>query len=181
MDADIVFHQGSRFYSANLGCNGDGFYIENTGAHEFGHALGLEHSSVETATMWPNSGACETIRETPDPDDIAGLGSLYPGSSSPAPTTAPSAPSQLAVGVSASSPTSSLVLTWADTATNETGYRVERSPNGLSFAICAARIGCRVVRRQRADVGHCFLLSRLCLQFRRRVGLHERRLGSDAG
>jgi len=134
VDADIVFHEGSRFYSANLGCNGDGFYIENTGAHEFGHALGLEHSSVETATMWPNSGACETIRETPDPDDIAGLGSLYSGPSIPAPTTAPSAPSQLAVGVSASSPTSSLVLTWVDTATNETGYRVERSPNGSSFS-----------------------------------------------
>ena len=131
VDADIVFHESSRFYSANLGCNGDGFYIENTGAHEFGHALGLGHSSVELASMWPTSAACETVRETPDSDDIAGLGSLYPGSSSPAP---PSTPSQLAVGVSASSPTSSLVLAWLDTATDETGYRVERSPNGSSFS-----------------------------------------------
>jgi Matrixin len=87
VDADIMFHENSRFYSANIGCNGDGFYIENTGAHEFGHFLGLMHSSVDTASMWPNSGACETIRETLDPDDIAGLTSLYPGSSAPrAPT-----------------------------------------------------------------------------------------------
>lgn len=135
VDADIVFHESSRFYSANLGCNGDGYYIENTGAHEFGHALGLGHSAVDTASMWPSSGACETIRETPDPDDIAGLQSLYPGSSSPPPPTAPpSAPSQLAVGVSAASPTSSLVLAWVDTSTDETGYRVERSPDGSSFS-----------------------------------------------
>jgi len=133
VDADIVFHENSRFYSANIGCNGDGFYIENTGAHEFGHALGLAHSSVETASMWPNSGACETIRETPDPDDVSGLGELYPGSSSPTPA-APSAPTQLAAAVSASSPTSSLVLGWLDNATNETGYRVDRSPNGSSFS-----------------------------------------------
>jgi len=133
VDADIVFHENSRFYSANIGCNGDGFYIENTGAHEFGHALGLAHSSVETASMWPNSGACETIRETPDPDDVSGLGELYPGASSPTPA-APSAPTQLAAAVSAASPTSSLVLGWLDNATNETGYRVDRSPNGSSFS-----------------------------------------------
>jgi len=133
VDADIVFHENSRFYSANIGCNGDGFYIENTGAHEFGHALGLAHSSVETASMWPNSGTCETIRETPDPDDVSGLGELYPGASSPTPA-APSAPTQLAAAVSASSPTSSLVLGWLDNATNETGYRVDRSPNGSSFS-----------------------------------------------
>jgi hypothetical protein len=134
VDADIVFHESSRFYSANLGCNGDGFYIENTGAHEFGHALGLEHSSVETASMWPNSGTCETIRETLDPDDIAGLASLYSGSSNPPPTTPPSAPTQLAVALSAANPASSLILDWLDVATNETGYRVERSLNGSSFS-----------------------------------------------
>ena len=134
VDADIVFHENNRFYSANIGCNGDGFYMENTGAHEFGHVLGLAHSAVDTASMWPTSGACETIRETLDPDDIAGLTSLYPGSSSPPPTAPPSAPTGLAVGASAGSPTSSLVLAWVDTTTTETGYRVERSPNGSSFS-----------------------------------------------
>jgi len=134
VDADIVLHENNRFYSANIGCNGDGFYIENTGTHEFGHVLGLAHSAVDTATMWPTSGACETIRETLDPDDIAGLTSLYPGSSSPTPTAPPNAPTGLAVGASAGSPTNSLVLAWVDTATTETGYGVERSPNGSSFS-----------------------------------------------
>jgi len=134
VDADIVLHENNRFYSANIGCNGDGYYVENTGAHEFGHVLGLAHSAVDTATMWATSGACETIRETLDPDDVSGLVSLYPGSSSPAPTAPPSAPSGLAVGVSAASPTSSLVLAWVDNGTTETGYRVERSPNGSSFS-----------------------------------------------
>jgi len=134
VDADIVLHENNRFYSANIGCNGDGFYVENTGAHEFGHVLGLAHSAVDTASMWPTSGACETIRETLDPDDVAGLVSLYPGSSSPTPTAPPSAPSGLSAGVSAANPTSSLVLGWVDNATDESGYRLERSPNGSSFS-----------------------------------------------
>ncbi len=43
VDADIVYHENYKFYSGNLGCNGDGYYIENTGSHEFGHLLGLAH------------------------------------------------------------------------------------------------------------------------------------------
>src|SRR3954471_7335149 len=73
VDADVVYHENYKFYSGNLGCNGDGYYIENTGSHELGHLLGLAHSSVDTAAMWPYSGACETVRETLDPDDVAGL------------------------------------------------------------------------------------------------------------
>ena len=38
------------------------------------------------------------------------------------------------MGVSAGSPTSSLVLAWVDTATDDSGYRVERSPNGSNFS-----------------------------------------------
>ena len=47
LDADIVFHENYRFYSGNSGCNGDGYYIENAAAHEFGHALGLWHSASD--------------------------------------------------------------------------------------------------------------------------------------
>jgi Matrixin/Fibronectin type III domain len=132
IDADIVYHENSKFYSGNMGCNGDGFYIENTGAHEFGHLLGLGHSSVEIAAMWPNSGACETIRETLDPDDIAGLQSLYGGPTTS--TTTPSAPSSLAAAAGSSSPTSSIALSWSDNSTNESGYVVERSSDGATFA-----------------------------------------------
>ena len=132
VDADIVYHENYKFYSGNMGCNGDGYYIENTGSHEFGHLLGLAHSSVDTAAMWAYSGACETIRETLDPDDIAGLQSLYPGSTTS--TTAPSAPSGLTAAAGSASPTSSVAMSWADNATNETGYVVERSSDGATFS-----------------------------------------------
>ena len=132
VDADIVYHENYKFYSGNFGCNGDGYYVENTGAHEFGHVLGLGHSSVDTAAMWPYSGACETIRETLDPDDVAGLQSLYGGSTSS--TTAPSAPSGLTAAAASASPTSSIAMSWADNATNESGYNVERSSDGASFS-----------------------------------------------
>jgi hypothetical protein len=134
VDADIVYHENYKFYSGNMGCNGDGYYIENTGSHEFGHLLGLAHSSVDTAAMWPNSGACETIRETLDPDDLAGIQSLYPGSLSTPTLTAPTAPTGLTAGASSASPSSSIALAWSDTSTNEAGYMVERSADGASFS-----------------------------------------------
>ncbi len=45
-------------------------------AHEFGHALGLGHSRVRTATMWfaPRPGW-----RWLDPDDINGVRTIYPG------------------------------------------------------------------------------------------------------
>ena len=56
--------------------------------HELGHALGLGHSSVTSAVMFPSySGAKRTL----DSDDIAGIRAIYgpntPTSSVPEPTT----------------------------------------------------------------------------------------------
>jgi len=75
------------------------------------------------------SSYCDMTQLTLEADDIAGLESLYPGgggSSTPAPT----APASLSVGQSGSSPSSSLVLNWADTSSVESGFRVERSSGG---------------------------------------------------
>lgn len=80
LDADIVFYESFVFYTGNVGCT-SGHYIENAATHEFGHALGVAHSAVDTATMWPYASSCETVRETLDPDDVAAIESLYPPTS----------------------------------------------------------------------------------------------------
>jgi len=134
VDADIVFHEADHaFTTESYGCSGSAYFIENTGTHEFGHVLGLAHSSVDTATMWPYSSYCESTRETLDADDIAGIESLYP----PVSGSVPSAPSQLSVAISTASPSSSLSVAWVDNATNATGYQVERSADGSSFTAIA--------------------------------------------
>jgi hypothetical protein len=78
IDADIVFWDGGfTFFAGTSGCTG-GFYIEDIAAHEFGHALGLGHSTVSGATMYPSVSSCNTGNRTLDPDDISGVRSLYP-------------------------------------------------------------------------------------------------------
>jgi hypothetical protein len=78
IDADIVFWDaGFRFFSGSTGCSG-GFYIEDIAAHEFGHALGLGHSSTTGATMYPSVSSCSAGNRTLDADDIAGVRFLYP-------------------------------------------------------------------------------------------------------
>jgi hypothetical protein len=77
VDADIVFWDGAfKFFTGSSGCSG-GFYIEDIAAHEFGHALGMGHSAVTGATMYPSVSSCNQGNRTLDADDIAGLLSLY--------------------------------------------------------------------------------------------------------
>lgn len=78
IDADIVFwDEAFKFFAGTTGCSG-GFYIEDIAAHEFGHALGLGHSTVSTATMYPSVSSCNTGNRTLDADDVSGVRSLYP-------------------------------------------------------------------------------------------------------
>jgi hypothetical protein len=78
IDADIVFWDAAfRFFSGSSGCSG-GFYIEDIAAHEFGHALGLGHSTIGGATMFPSVSSCNAGNRTLDADDIAGVRFLYP-------------------------------------------------------------------------------------------------------
>jgi hypothetical protein len=136
VDADIMFHQGQRYFTGMTGCSGAGLYIEDIGTHEFGHALGLAHSSVSTATMRPATEYCSTVQVSLDPDDISGIRYLYPPTSTST-TQAPAAPSGLVVGVSATNPTAALSVSWSDNSSNESGFRLERSSDGASFATIA--------------------------------------------
>jgi hypothetical protein len=86
IDADMVFWDaGFQFFTGTTGCSG-GFYIEDVATHEFGHALGLGHSTTTAATMYPSISTCSQGARSLDADDIAGVLSLYP------PTTTPPTP-----------------------------------------------------------------------------------------
>ena len=85
IDADIVFWDGAfKFFTGSTGC-ANGFYIADIAAHEFGHVLGLGHSTVAGATMYPSVSSCATGNRTLAPDDIAGVEALYPPASTPLP------------------------------------------------------------------------------------------------
>ena len=60
---------GFRFFAGSSGCSG-GFYIEDIASHEFGHALGLGHSTSANATMYPSVASCNMGNRTLDADDI---------------------------------------------------------------------------------------------------------------
>lgn len=92
IDADMVFWDaGFQFFTGSTGCSG-GFYVEDVATHEFGHALGLGHSTVATATMYPSISTCSQQSRTLDADDIAAVLSLYPSSATP-----PIAPTRLRI------------------------------------------------------------------------------------
>jgi hypothetical protein len=128
LDFDTALYGGSTQFYAGSGCTG-GVYVENVMVHEFGHGLGLAHTSVGGATMYPSmSGYCDRTQLTLEADDIAGIESIYPsGSTSQKPT----APTSLAA---ATAGTANLTLTWTDRSSNESGFYVERSLNGNSFS-----------------------------------------------
>jgi len=83
LDSDIiVWDSRFTFYTGTSGCGAiaNSAYLEDIATHELGHALGLNHSSVATATMYPSYSYCSQELRTLDPDDIAGVQALYPGS-----------------------------------------------------------------------------------------------------
>jgi Matrixin/Carboxypeptidase regulatory-like domain len=51
--------------------------IQQILTHELGHVLGLDHSPIAAATMFPFSSEGETVRRTLGPDDVAGVRVLY--------------------------------------------------------------------------------------------------------
>jgi hypothetical protein len=76
-DADVYTNTAQPLYSSReAGCSGE-YDIDGIMTHEVGHVIGLGHSSVAGATMYPSVSACNTSPRSLAADDIAGRDDLY--------------------------------------------------------------------------------------------------------
>ncbi len=76
-DADVYTSQQHQFYSSReSGCSSE-YDIDGVMAHEVGHVIGIGHSNVAGATMYPSVSACNTGNRTLSSDDTAAKNDLY--------------------------------------------------------------------------------------------------------
>jgi len=80
-DADIVTNTAHNWADAGDPCNNPGqgpeFRIEGVMVHEVGHGLGLGHTNVSGATMFPSVSSCNNGPASTEADDEAGIDNLY--------------------------------------------------------------------------------------------------------
>src|SRR5688500_39297 len=77
-DADVYTNTKYKFYSSREGdgCSSE-FDIDGIMVHEVGHVIGIGHSNVTGATMYPSVSACNSGNRTLEADDIAAKNDLY--------------------------------------------------------------------------------------------------------
>ena len=78
-DADIYFNDSYSWTTqgedpGGAGCSGE-FYLEAVVRHEIGHLIGLGHSGVGSAVMYPSVSSCNDKQL--DADDIDGRDAIY--------------------------------------------------------------------------------------------------------
>jgi hypothetical protein len=77
-DADIYTNQRFSYTSSKEtdGCSGE-YDIDGIMVHEVGHVIGIGHSNVAGATMYPSVSACNIGNRTLEADDTAAKNDLY--------------------------------------------------------------------------------------------------------
>jgi predicted Zn-dependent protease len=77
-DADIYTNTRYSYTSSKEtdGCSGE-YDIDGIMVHEVGHVIGLGHSDVSGATMYPSVSSCNYNNRTLEADDLAGKNDLY--------------------------------------------------------------------------------------------------------
>ena len=77
-DADVYTNTKYNYFSSREtdGCSGE-YDIDGIMTHEVGHVIGLGHSTVAGATMYPSVSSCNTGNRTLEADDLAGKNDLY--------------------------------------------------------------------------------------------------------
>jgi len=77
---DMIFYDAWAFFGLLKGCVGTtcngGFYLQPIAAHEFGHAIGLDHNRCGDSLMYPYATYCG--QDMLSADDTACVVSLYP-------------------------------------------------------------------------------------------------------
>ena len=76
-DADIVTNGAFAWTSAGEASCSNEMYIEGVMVHEIGHGLGLGHTSVSGATMYPSVSYCNNGPASTEVDDENGIDNLY--------------------------------------------------------------------------------------------------------
>lgn len=75
VDADMELN--GKDYTFTVVREGGSIDLHNTVAHEAGHALGLDHSAVQTSTMFATAPEGEVSKRDLDTDDVLGLCDSY--------------------------------------------------------------------------------------------------------
>lgn len=76
-DADVYTNTAIQFYSSGeSGCSAE-YDINGIMVHEVGHVIGIGHSNVSGATMYPSVSACNTGPRSLEADDRAARDDLY--------------------------------------------------------------------------------------------------------
>ena len=77
-DADVYTNTRYNYYSSREtdGCSSE-YDIDGIMTHEVGHVIGIGHSNVADATMYPSVSACNSGNRTLESDDIAAKNDLY--------------------------------------------------------------------------------------------------------
>jgi hypothetical protein len=133
LDSDIIMWSGNfNFFTGSSGCGilPNAAYIEDVTTHEFGHALGLNHSSSSDATMYPSYSYCSQAFRTLASDDINGAKALYPAvQTNTPPVVTITSPANGATFVQGS--TISLAGTATDTQDGNISSRIQWTDNGV--------------------------------------------------
>jgi hypothetical protein len=74
-EVDIRFNNAFKWQTANS-CSG-GYDLDGVATHEMGHGVGLGHSNVQGATMYPSVAACDFSLSSLASDDKNGYSAIY--------------------------------------------------------------------------------------------------------
>ena len=74
-EVDVRFNNAFNWMKSS-GCSG-GFDLAGVSTHEFGHAVGLGHTNVQGATMFPSVAACDFSLSSTAADDKNGYSAIY--------------------------------------------------------------------------------------------------------